>query len=433
MSTNKSVAINVEHVTRVEGHGNITVNVRNGVLEKCQLDIVEAPRCFEAMVRGKPYYQIQPITCRICGICSVAHSFASLRATEDAMGVELSEQTLLLRKLMLDGEYLQSHILHVLFLVAPDLLKVGSVFPLAASAPEVVLMALRMKKLGNDISAILGGRHVHPVAVQVGGFSYFPTVDELKSIQQRLIAYEKDLDTVVDLLAQLSFLDFEQETEYIALKKPDEFALYDGPLASSKQSDTVPQRNYRELVNEYIQPHSTAKHARARSESYMVGALARLQINNDLLSPKAKMVAQKLGFTAPTHNPFHNNVAQLIETAHCWEEALQITEELLRRGVQPEKPQVQVKAGRGVGIVEAPRGTLIHEYTYDDKGILLEANCIIPTGQNYANIERNMRGMVPQILDKSEDEIRLLCEMLVRAYDPCISCSTHLLEVEFVR
>jgi sulfhydrogenase subunit alpha len=225
--------------------------------------------------------------------------------------------------------------------------------------------------------------------------------------------------------------DLERDTEYISLQSDDEFALYDGYIYSS-DTGRDDHKNYRKYTNEFCVPHSTAKHAKANRASFMVGALARVNNNFDKLSPLAKNVASAVGFKAPIKNPYYNNVAQLIETAHCFEESIKMLHELTRKGLKEEKPIVKVKAGTGVGAVEVPRGILYHEYSYNSEGILTDANCIIPTGQNLENIELDMKKLVPEIIEKeNEPEITKKLEMLVRAYDPCISCSTHLLNVEF--
>ena len=237
-----NVNIEVHHVTRVEGHGNIVVNAKNGVLEECRLDIVETPRFFEAMLRGRPYTQSSHITSRICGICAVGHATASLRATENALGIEPSEQTVLLRKLNFHGEMLDSHVLHVYMLVAPDMLGVGSVIPLVQIAPEAVLRALRLKKLAGDLCAVISGRHTHPIAMAVGGFTHFPTIAELKALRVRLVDARVDMDETVKLAKTLPWPQFNRETEYVALRKEDEYAFIDGTITTTDGGKLRDQR-----------------------------------------------------------------------------------------------------------------------------------------------------------------------------------------------
>ncbi len=426
--SNVNVNVNVHHLTRVEGHGDIVIEVINGEIKKCRFEVVEAPRFFEAFVRGRPYYEINHITSRICGICSVGHSTTSTQATEKALGVELSEQAMLLRKLIFHGEILDSHILHTYYLVAPDFLGVPSVIPLVDTHRDVVLRALRMKKLAGDLCAMIGGRHTHPCALVVGGFTHTPTERDLRAMQQRLIEARADVDETVALFASLPWPDFTRETEFVCLRKPDEYAFIGGEIVTS-DGFTYPIEEYRKVTNEWCVPFSTAKWARHNRESYMVGALARFNNNYDQLHPKAKEAAAKLGLKPVCTNPYLNSAAQVVEIVHCVEDSIRLIEELLTRGIKPEQPApITRKSGEGVGSCDVPRGILFHHYVYED-GVCREANCIIPTNQNWANVNADMQALLPQILDRPEDEIRRMMEMLVRAYDPCISCSTHVVVV----
>ncbi len=427
-----TMKIDVHHVTRVEGHGNIVVNAKNGKLEECRLDIVETPRFFEAMLRGRPYTEASHITSRICGICAVGHATASLRASENALGVQLSEQTELLRKLIFFGETLDSHVLHTYLLVAPDFFNVGSVIPLAGIAPEAVLRALRLKKLAGDLCAAIGGRHTHPIAMAVGGFTHVPTVAEIKVLRARLVEARKDIDDTVALFKTLPWPQFQRETEYVALSKPDEYAFIDGTITSTDGAK-YPANDYRKVTNEHLVEHSSAKFANHKRDSYMVGALARFNINYKQLHPRAKQAADALGLKPICTNPYLNSAAQVVEMAHAVEESIKICDELIARGIQPELlPKFNGKGGAGVGACEVPRGILFHNYEIGADGNIVNANCIIPTGQNLANIEADMRKLVPEIIDQGEQKVTLALEMLVRAYDPCISCSVHFLNVKFV-
>ena len=431
----RNLDINVEHLTRVEGHGNIVVNVRDGKLEKAQLEIVEAPRYFEAMLLGRSFHEAAIITSRICGICSLGHQMTSFKATEAALGLAVSEQTVLLRKLLVHGATLQSNILHAYFLAAPDFLKVGSVFPLISSHPEVVKRALRMKRLANDISEYVGGRAVHPIACVPGGFTAIPSESVLRDLKRRLEEEMlPDIAATVDTMESLAeaIPDFHRETEYVSLRSDDDYALYDGDICSS-DTGRVPVTEYRRMTNEFIVPHSTSKHCRANRDAIMVGALARWNNNHDRLCDAARQAAARLGLEPGCTNPFMNTIAQVVECAHCTVDSIAIIDTLLTRGLRDEQPnQEPTRYGTGVGATEVPRGILYHEYTYDKQGRITAANCIIPTGQNLENIDLDMRALVPQVLDRPQEEIAHLLEMLVRAYDPCISCSVHMLDVEFV-
>ena len=433
----KNLNIEVHHVTRVEGHGNIYVDVKNGTIDRCEWHVPEAPRFFEAMVVGRAWNELQHITSRICGICSIGHTLASLKATEAAMGIGISEQDLKLRKLALHAENMQSHVLHLGFLVLPDLMGVGSVIPLASSHPKEVKTVLRLHRKANQMSNLICGRTTHPQRLIPGGFSRIPSMKELANLRDDLKKLVPDLQVVAELFKALApnFPDLERETEFIGLTKPDEYALYDGKIGST-DTGTTPVNEYLTITNEYVVPRSTAKWAKHARNSYMVGALARLNLNYDLLSPLAKKVAEMFGLKPVCHNPFMNNVAQLVETVHSVEDSIKLINELEAAGLQSQSiynnPEIKVKAGRGVGAVEVPRGILFHDYTYDEKGVCTKANCIIPTNQNHANIELDMKALLPTILDKTPKEIELSLEMLVRAYDPCISCSTHYVKVHFV-
>ena len=431
-TTSPDFDLHVEHVTRVEGHGDIRLNVRDGKVEEVHLAITESPRFFEAMLRGRSYEEAAHITCRICGICSTGHTTASLRASEAALGVTPSEQTVKLRKLALHGEFLQSHVLHVYFLAVPDFFGLGSVFPLVATHKDVVVRALRLKKLANDLTGAISGRHIHGITMAVNGFTALPKLDRLAEVRERLEKALPDIEATVDLASTLTWPDFERETEYVSLGPlGDEYPLYDGDIMTS-EGTRVPPGRYREITNEQVVAHSSAKHTHHARESYMVGALARVNNNFGLLHPKAKEAAAALGIAVPCHRPYYISAAQVVESVHCAYDAVRLLDEVLRDGLVEEDRTVRVRAGNGTGAVEVPRGILFHNYELDHKGRITSANCIIPTGQNLANIDADFRALAPQIIAKPKDQIRLAMEMLVRAYDPCISCSVHLLNVEFV-
>ncbi|MGA2522652.1 MAG: Ni/Fe hydrogenase subunit alpha [Candidatus Bathyarchaeia archaeon] len=431
---NSNVEVNVHHVTRVEGHGNISVKIKDGIVERCEWSIPEAPRFFEAMVVGRSWYELHHVTSRICGICSIGHTLASLKATESALGVTISDQDLKLRKLALHAENLQSHILHLGFLVLPDLMGVGSVIPLASTNLAEVKIVLKLHRTANEMSNLICGRTTHPQRLIPGGFSKIPSMKELAALRDKLQDSIPNLQTVAELFKSLSHKlpNFKRETEFIALTDSNEYALYDGKLGSSDTA-SAPVKDYLAYTNEYIVPQSTAKWAKHVRDSYMVGALARFNLNHDRLSPMAKKTAATFNLSPVCYNPFMNSIAQLVEVVHSVEDSIRLINELEATGLntQPDynKPEIKVKAGTGVGAVEVPRGILFHDYTYNDKGVCTKANCIIPTNQNHANIQLDMNALVPQIAEKPQKEIELTLEMLVRAYDPCISCSTHVTKI----
>jgi len=423
--------VGIEHITRVEGHGNIIIDVKGGKIRELRMDIVESPRFFEAMALGRTYKEVAHITSRICGICAVTHTTTSIKAIESALGFEPSTQTIKLRKLLLNAEFIQSHILHVYFLTAPDFFRVGSVFGMVKDNKDDVLRGMHLKTLANDLCALVGGRHIHPITLKIGSFSKNPELKELDNFKKKIEDSRDEMDKTVKFFKNLQTPEFERETEYISLTNPDEYALYDGNIKSSDNGETAPV-DYLNRVKEYIVPHSTSKHAKSNRSSYMVGALARFNNNYEQLHPKAKVAAEEMGLKHPCYNPYMNNIAQVVETVHCFEDSIRLIDELISSDIQDEKLEIEPKAGSGVGATEAPRGTLYHEHKLDNNGKITYANYIIPTGQNLSNIENDLKALVPNILNKQKDDIILDIEMLVRAYDPCISCATHLMKVEFV-
>ncbi|MBW8017250.1 MAG: Ni/Fe hydrogenase subunit alpha [Planctomycetes bacterium] len=429
----KNININVKHMTRIEGHGNIVVNASEGKVEKVEWQVPEAPRFFEAMVRGRKYDDIQTIVSRICGICSISHSLVAIKAVEDAMSIKVSEQTDKLRLLMHFSEQLQSHVLHVGYLVAPDLFGAPSVVPLVGVAPDAVKTIIGVHRVANQMSEILAGRVTHPITVIPGGFSKVPEEAQLRQLQDLLKAQVEPLLAIVDVVLSVAagLPAFERDTEYVSLKRDGDYTFYHGDIASS-DGPVKPVNEWESVANEHVVAQSTAKWAKWNRKSYMAGALARFNNNAEHLSPLGKAVADKFGLVKGCCNPFMNNVAQLAEAAHVVEKSIELIDELLADGVKPEEVKVTPKAGKGYAAVEAPRGILFHHYEFNKDGICQGANLCIPTNQNHANIQLDFEAFVPQFMDQGEDRLRQGLEMLVRAYDPCVSCSTHFLDVQFV-
>lgn len=432
--SNETIHIDVHHITRVEGHGNIVVDIEKGKIEKVEWQVPEAPRFFEAMLIGRHYAEVAHITSRICGICSIGHTFASLKATENAFGIDISEQSRRLRDILLHAETLQSHILHVCYLVVPDLLKVNSVIPLIQTHREVVLLVTKLHRLANETCDIVGGRTTHPIRACVGGWTMIPTKKQLEELKKRHIEALSDLKKLAEVVKSLAggLPKFERETEYVSLIDSKEYAFYDGQIKSSDVASPLPVHEYERVTNEYISPQSTAKWAKFNRDAYFVGALARYNNNHQQLTELSRQVAHSLGLNGTSSNPFMNSVAQVVETVFSTEKTIEHIDWLLNHELKEEKElKINVRAGRGIGAVEVPRGILFHDYTYDAKGICVKANCIIPTNQNLANIQKDMEKLVPEFKSRGKEELQFILEMLVRAYDPCISCSTHYLHVEF--
>lgn len=418
--------VDVRHISRVEGHGNIRVVINNGKLQEASWTVVETPRFFEAMLKGKHYTTAGILTSRICGICSIGHCLASLRAAEDAMGVTVPPAAVKLRLLAKHGETLQSHWLHLFFLVAPDFLNLPSALPLLDVNPAVVQLASRLKLLGNRISEAVAGRATHPVSLQVGGVAKMPAREKLLELRAELHRSFADIHTAADLLRTFKIPAFKRETEFVSLKGEKEYPWIGGRLVSTDGVEMAEQA-YRKMTNEYVDEHNTSKWCRLSRESFAVGALARCNNNYHLLHPDAIKAAAEFGLAPVCQNPFMNNVAQLVECIHVTHDAIRLIDELLEDETAPTMADVKPRAGEGVGAVEVPRGILYHHYVYDESGYVVAADCVIPTTQNNANIHLDLPALAEQFAthDMTDQDLTLLCSQLVRAYDPCISCSVH--------
>ena len=420
--------VDLHHLPRVEGHGNIHIKVRDGKLERAVWEVVETPRYFEVMLRGLHHSSAAQLTARICGICSIGHALCSLRATEDALGVTVPPQGQRLRLLAKHGETLGSHLLHVFFLAAPDLLGLPSVLPLLEQNPDLVKLVARLKGLGNRVAALVAGRVTHPVSLQVGGVAMTPDVRALQSLAADLRGAAPDLQAAVELFAGLQVPDFSRETEFVSLA-PGGDGAYPWIGGELKSTDGVrkPEADYLAMTNERVVPDNTTKWCSLSRDSLAVGALARFNNNHTLLRPAALEAAERLGLAPVCHNPFFNNHAQLVECVHLAEEAADLAEAIADAAGEPTMGEVVTRAGEGTGAVEVPRGILYHHYEYDDEGRVVSADCVIPTTQNNANIHHDMAALVEaNLTDGMTDErMELLCAMLVRSYDPCISCSVH--------
>jgi sulfhydrogenase subunit alpha len=420
--------IDIKHIARVEGHGSLYVTTEGKELKDVKMAVDEGARLFEAFLVGREFTEVPEIACRICAICSASHRYVSSRVVEKAMGIEVSKQDLDLRRLLVWGEYIESHILHALYLALPDYVGHESVISAAADFPDVVKLALALKKLGNDMQILTGGREVHQVTPKIGGWSTYPTHGELDAMKERITAARDQLQACVDVWAGLEEPQFERKREFVAIKRDDEYAFVDGDLALMS-GVRAPVEDYKKYLQENKSNYSYAKEVETGGKDYMVGALARLNINHDLLKPFAKKVMNQLGITLPNYNTFLNNAAQLIESAQIIEMAEETIGTLLKSDLEWHEPEVVPKAGKATHITEAPRGTLVHSYEFDDKGLLTKADIIAPTTMNYRSMEEDVKGIWSQISDKSTDEIKFTLNRLIRAYDPCISCSCHVARI----
>lgn len=428
-----STTIRIEHLARVEGHGGVTVEMEGGAIREVKFDVFEGARLLEGLVRGRSYEDIAPILSRICAICSAAHTLTSLKATENAFGVEVSPQTRLLRELLSLGESIESHALHIFLLAIPDYLNYPGAAAMAADHLEAVQLGLRLKKLGNTVQETIGGRAVHPVNAIPGGFGRVPGFDQLVSLREGLVRGMADCEAALEVVAGLPAADFLRAgIAFGALVSAGEYGYYAGgevAIAAEGGSESIPAPEYRRFTNERAVAHAHAKHSTYNGRPYMVGSLARLVVNRNRLGERGTAALKRLGLRFPPDNPIDNNKAQAVELVNDVERALRIVESLLESGLADEAPAaIAPRAGTGVGITEAPRGTLIHSYVYDDGGKIVSADVITPTAINAASIEDHLRRAAESHAPGDEAALRKTLEMIVRAYDPCISCSVHLVQ-----
>jgi len=427
----RTKTIRTDYLARVEGEGAMIVRIAGGVVEEVKLNIYEPPRFFEAFLRGRAFTEAPDITARICGICPVAYQMSACRAMEQACGVEVGGQLRALRRLLYCGEWIESHALHVYMLHLPDFLGYESAIELAKDNQAAVAQALELKKIGNELMAVVGGREVHPVNVKVGGWYRAPRKRELRPLVEKLErAREIALETV-NLTAGLDFTDYEQDYELVALDEPGEYPIDLGRIVSNRGLDIAVAEYDEHFVEEHVE-WSNALHSRLRERgSYLCGPLARFALGVDRLSPLAAEAAKDAGLSAEERNPFRSIVVRSVELVYAADEALRLIAEY----EEPDAPALEVEpqAGVGYGCTEAPRGILYHRYELADDGTIVDAKIVPPTSQNQRTIEDDLRGVVERSLDVPDDELALLCEQTIRNYDPCISCATHFLKLDVQR
>jgi coenzyme F420-reducing hydrogenase alpha subunit len=427
----KSETIKVNYLARVEGEGGLYVKIKDNAVSEVKLKIFEPPRFFEAFLRGRHFSEAPDLTSRICGICPVAYQMSAVHALEDAFGLTVSGPLRALRRLIYCGEWLESHALHVFMLHAPDFLGYADALRMAQDHPEMVKLGLKLKKVGNDLVTFLGGREIHPINVRVGGFYRVPAKQELATLKERLKwALDAALKTV-RWVAALPFPEYEPDYEFVALSHPQEYPLNDGRLKSSRGLDIAIRDYEGHFVEEQV-PYSHALHSTLKARGpYLVGPLARYNLNFARLSLLAQEAARSAGLTHECRNPFKSIIVRSVEMLQVIDEALAIIEAY----EMPDQPAVPVtpRAGAGCGITEAPRGILFHRYRLDDQGMILEAKIVPPTAQNQKSMESDLHHYVGQNLALPRERLTWQCEQLIRNYDPCISCATHFLRLEVER
>ena len=421
--TRSSRTLRVGALTRVEGEGALHVELRDGIPELVELNIYEPPRFFEAFLRGRAYTEPPDLTARICGICPVAYQVSACNAIESACGATLDADLLALRRLLYCGEWIHSHALHIYLLHAPDFLGAPDVIAVAREHREAVLRGLALKKAGNRLMELIGGRSIHPINVRLGGFYSTPTRAELAPIAEELRRALDDALATVAWVAGFDFPELTVEHELLALSA-ERYAIEDGVIARS-DGPGFAVAEFSEHVRETQVPHSTAFHATLDGRRHLTGPLARYTLNYDALSPLAREAATSAGLGRECRNPFRSIIVRAVEVVYAVEEALRIIESYQR----PVRPFVDVEARPGVGhgVSEAPRGLLYHRYRIDDDGLIAEADIVPPTSQNQAAIEDDLARVVVAAGGLDDAALTAMCERAIRNYDPCISCSTHFL------
>ena len=423
--------IKVDYLARVEGEGALYIKIRGDKITDVKFKIFEPPRFFEAFLRGRMYSEAPDITARICGICPIAYQMSAVHAMEDAFGVQVDGQLRALRRLIYCGEWIESHVLHVFMLHAPDFLGYPDALRMAQDHPEMVKRALQLKKAGNAIVALVGGREVHPVNVRVGGFYKAPSKQDLARLAEQLKWGRAAALETVHWVAQLPFPDFEQDYEFVALRHPEEYPFNEGRLVSNKGLDIAVREYEDHFVEEHV-AYSNALHSLLKERgAYFVGPLARYNLNFDRLSPLAQEAARAAGLGPACRNPFQSIIVRSVEVLYAFDEALRLIEQY----EMPAQPQVELhpRASVGYAITEAPRGILYHRYRLDDEGLILDAKIIPPTSQNQKTIEHDLRRYVEQAMHLPEEQLTWQCEQAIRNYDPCISCATHFLKLHIER
>jgi coenzyme F420-reducing hydrogenase alpha subunit len=427
----KARTIKADYLARVEGEGALYVKIKGDKVEDVKLKIFEPPRFFEALLRGRAFSEAPDITARICGICPVAYQMSAVHAMEDAFGVKVDGPLRVLRRLIYCGEWIESHVLHVYMLHAPDFLGYPSVVHMAQDYPDIVQRGLHMKKAGNSIVEFLGGRAIHPVNVCVGGFYKVPTRQDFGPLVEKLKWGRDAAFETVRWTAQLPFPDFEQDYEFVALSHPEEYPFNEGRLVSNKGLDITAREYDDHFIEEHV-AHSSALHSVIKGRgAYFTGPLARYNLNFDRLSPLAQEAARAAGLGPQCRNPFKSIIVRSVEVLYAFDEALRLIEQY----EMPERPalELQPRASRGYACTEAPRGTLYHRYTINEQGQILDAKIVPPTSQNQKAIENDLWHFVAQTMHLPDEELTWKCEQAIRNYDPCISCSTHFLKLHIER
>jgi coenzyme F420-reducing hydrogenase alpha subunit len=424
----KSRTIQLNYLARVEGEAALRIQMRDGEVVDLRLEIFEPPRFFESFLRGRDSRETPDLTARICGICPVAYQMSSVHAFERLYDISIDAAVRELRRLYLCGEWIESHAMHIHMLAAPDFLGCDSIITLAEKNREAVERGLRIKKVGNAIVAALGGRSVHPVGACIGGFTRVPRRDQLGALREQLLRLRAEAVECVRWVAHFDLPSVTRDIEFVALRHPDEYPMNEGRIVSSAGIDAAPD-DFDDFFEEHQVPYSNALHSKVKGRGpYFLGPLARVNLNFDRLGPDVTAVARETGIPWPNSNPYTSIVARALEVLYAIDEAVRVIDAYQ----PPSAPAAsfEMRAGLGRAITEAPRGSLYHAFETDERGLIRSARIVPPTAQNQAQIEADLRQLAPELLQRSRIEATRMCEVAIRNYDPCISCSTHFLKLE---
>ncbi len=414
--------INVDYIARVEGEASVKLDIQDGRLKNLRLNIWEPPRFFEGFLNQRRFDEVPDIVSRICGICPVSHMTTSIRALEKALSFTPPPEIITIREIMALSQIMASHLVHLYMLALPDYHELYSIADMLPKFETDIKRLIKLKEVVNKITTLFGGRPLHPIALVVGGFTSLPSKDMVGKIIKELNDIKADALETLRMVSALSFPRLKSNLEYVALHSPSCYAVNEGIIVSNNGMKVEEGRYYSVFKEEEIS-YSNAKRTVIKGRgSLMVGALARLNLNFDALHRDAKNAAKKIGFKVPDYNPFHNIIAQAIEVVHGISRCIELLE-----GFTLKRPEIHIKPkeGEGIAVTEAPRGLLCHHYVLNRRGAVEKANIITPTAHNFLSLEENLRKLVQKNINRKKEEIALKCEMLVRAYDPCFSCSVH--------
>lgn len=424
--------LHLEHICRVEGHGNLLVEMDKKEINNVEMQIVEGARFFEGFVVGRKYNEAINIMSRICAICSASHQLSAVEALERSVSIEPSEQVEDFRVLLDHGENTQSHILHVGMLALPDFLGFDGAIQMVPKFPNEVKLVLRMKRIANDLQALIGGREIHPVNIKPGGFGKYPTTNQLEAMKEKLEEFKKGTQVIADLYAGLEMPEFQNKSEQVVVYDGKTYPFLKGEMKCLLSGKTIKAEDYKkDFIKEEVRGYSTAKFSTINNgEIYYVSPLARVNINKKFLTDDAKALIKQFGLKLPDHNPFNNNLARVIELMHCADEAIAIIDKYVEKPPKDNNKKFKIKAGTGTIATEAPRGLLNHSYDVNKDGVITRADVITPTAHNTNKIEDDVKKFTPKIADEKQEKIELLLNMLIRSYDPCISCSAHAITID---